>query len=366
MRIFNLIFSIKTDQFLILLAVRPPHSLLILIKKHYLCKLLQMQKEMKLQLIISNQTNPHLNVAVENYLLNEPLTRTVTLYLWKNYRTVVVGRNQNPFAECDVALLLQDGGYVMRRSTGGGAVYHDSGNVNFSFIASHDEYDVIKQFSVLQQAVAAYGLHAEISGRNDVLCDGRKFSGNAFNKGKFQHLHHGTILIDGNINDLQRYLKVKPSKLQKHGVQSVRSRVVNLAELAPVTAENIIPNMISAFENIYQQKADIIDFDILTRLPAVNELYRQYSSDEWIWDKWKNFKAQKTAVFSWGEIELSMDVDEQNGIIRQVTIASDSLQPDAIAYAQTLLTKASIHHAPVRKEDVKYPEIINDILSLVY
>ena len=321
---------------------------------------------MNLLLVISNQTDPHLNVAVENYLLNQELTHTVTMYLWKNFRTVVVGKNQNPFAECNAALLLEEGGFVMRRSTGGGAVYHDSGNINFSFIASHDEYDVLKQFSVLQKAVAAYGLHTQISGRNDVLCEGRKFSGNAFNKGKYQHLHHGTILINGNMNDMQRYLKVKPSKLQKHGVQSVRSRVVNLAELAPVTSENIVPNMISAFEAIYGEKAKIMDFDSLTQLPAVKQLYQQYSSDEWIWNKWKHFSAQKTASFSWGEVELSIDTDEQKGIMQQVVIASDSLQPEAIEQARILLEGASMHQAPDFDKNSKHAEIITDILSLVY
>ena len=91
---------------------------------------------MKLRLVVSNQTNPHLNVAVENYLLAQEEYESITLYLWRNRRTVVIGQNQNPFAECNVDLLLSEGGYLMRRRTGGGAVYHDDGNINFSFIVS--------------------------------------------------------------------------------------------------------------------------------------------------------------------------------------------------------------------------------------
>ena len=101
---------------------------------------------MMLQVVVSNQTNPYWNVAVENYLVSRQLDDTVVMYLWKNHRTVVIGQNQNPFSECNVDALLADGGYVMRRTTGGGAVYHDDGNINFSFVAPYDLYDQQKQF----------------------------------------------------------------------------------------------------------------------------------------------------------------------------------------------------------------------------
>lgn len=321
---------------------------------------------MNLQLIISNQTNPYWNVAVENYMLNLPLEHTVTMYLWQNHRTVVIGQNQNPYTECNVDLLTSEGGYVMRRRTGGGAVYHDSGNINFSFIASHDLYDQARQFAVLQQAVAYYGLHTELSGRNDVLCMGRKFSGNAFSKGKYQNLHHGTVLIKSNMDDLQRYLKVKPSKLQKHGVQSVSSRVVNLSELADVTAQNIVPRLIQAFKAVYGENVQELSFSHITSLPEVQALYEQFVSPEWLWGKWKNFKAQKSARFSWGEVELCVNVSESDGIIRSVEIASDSLHPEVIDYAGKMLTGASIYVAPHIEDNSENAAMLRDICTLLY
>ena len=150
---------------------------------------------MILQILISDQYNPFLNRAVEQYLTEHQEEGVVTMYLWKNQRTVVIGYNQNPYAECNVQLLLDEGGYLMRRGTGGGAVYHDLGNINFSFIADKSEYDVQKQLSVIQEALSSYGLQTEISGRNDLICQGRKFSGNAFGKGVVNNLHHGTLLI---------------------------------------------------------------------------------------------------------------------------------------------------------------------------
>ena len=320
------------------------------------------------KLIISTQTNPYLNVAVENHLLSQPSDGDITLYLWQNRRTVVIGQNQNPYAECNVAQLEQDGGYLMRRSTGGGAVFHDLGNLNFSFVVPYEMYDLMRQFSVLQRAVAAYGLATEVSGRNDVLCQGRKFSGNAFAKGKNQRLHHGTILIRTDVEQLQRYLKVKPAKLQKHGVASVQSRVVNLSELVPeITAQNIIPRLISAFEQEYGTPLHTIDFDTVAALPDVQELYSEFASAKWKYGRWQQFVAQQSAQFDWGGVEVAVQVDEAAGIIRSVDIASDSLFPDIIEQAQQLLTGASIHQPPaISHLPEQAQQMLRDIFDLLY
>ena len=326
-----------------------------------------------LRLVVSNQTNPFLNIAVENYLLSFPEKDCITLYLWKNHRTVVIGQNQNPFAECRVDLLESEGGYLMRRRTGGGAVYHDDGNINFSFIVPHSHYDLIRQFSVIQKAVESYGLTTQISGRNDLLCiddegNARKFSGNAFNKNKYQHLHHGTILIKGNIEDLQRYLMVKSAKLHKHGVDSVRSRVVNLNELAEVTSENIVPRLISAFEEVYGEKVNEISFDELIMLPGVQTLRQELESEEWRFGRWRQFRAQKSGVFPWGMVELSIDVDQTNGIIKTVDIATDSLSTELSPKVTQLLQGASIYQQPdiPTTFDKEIQSMILDILSLIY
>ena len=320
------------------------------------------------KLIISNQTNPYLNIAVENYLLSQPSDGDIIMYLWQNRRTVVIGQNQNPYSECNVAQLEADGGFLMRRRTGGGAVFHDLGNLNFSFVVPYEMYDTMRQFAVLQRAVAAYGLETEVSGRNDVLCQGRKFSGNAFSKGKHQRLHHGTILIRTDVEQLQRYLKVKPAKLQKHGVSSVQSRVVNLSELVPeITAQNIIPPLVQAFEQEYGTPLQTIDFNTLTSLPEVQELAAEFSSPEWKYGRWQQFEAQKSGQFDWGGVDVSVIVDESQGIIRSIDIASDSLYPDAIAQVQNILTGASIHHPPTH-DILPAPgeQMLCDICSMLY
>ena len=313
----------------------------------------------RLLFLVSPQTNPYWNVAVENYLVAQQTQDCIVLYLWKNRRTVVVGLNQNPFAECNVDALINDGGFVMRRTTGGGAVYHDDGNLNFSFVAPYDLYDQSRQFDVICGALREFGLQAELSGRNDLLCQGRKFSGNAFSKGRYQRLHHGTLLIKGNMDDLQRYLKVRPSKLLKHGVASVQSRVVNLSELADVTSDNIVAPLLRSFENVYGDKATHISFDELMQKEEVRALYNKYSSDEWLFRNWRSFSATKSAQFEWGVVDLSLSVED--GIISRVQIASDALDLAALDEARGLLCGADIKKRPPTES-----AIVGDILSMVY
>ena len=321
---------------------------------------------MKLQYVVSNQTNPFWNVAVENYLLSRDVEDTVVMYLWKNRRTVVIGQNQNPFSECNVEALLADGGYVMRRTTGGGAVYHDDGNINFSFVAPPDLYSQQRHFDVIRLALQHYGLQAEVSGRNDLLCQGRKFSGNAFSKGRYMRLHHGTILIAGNMHDLERYLRVKPAKLQKHGVASVRSRVVNLSELADVTSLNIVNPLIDAFGSVYGQQPEQVSFDELVETAEVRSLYEKYSSDEWLYGRWRNFTATQSAQFEWGGVELSLTVDEAKSIITDVAIATDALDVTLADKLRLLLTGASTKEPPADANGSIDEQVLNDVLSMIY
>ena len=321
------------------------------------------------QFLLSNQSDPYLNIAVENYLLSLPSNGQVTLYLWSNHRTVVIGQYQNPYSECNVEQLESDGGFLMRRRTGGGAVYHDLGNLNFSFVVPYELYDQSRQLSVLQKAVAAFGLQTEVSGRNDVLCQGRKFSGNAFSKGRNQRLHHGTILIRTDVEAIQKYLKVKPAKLRKHGVDSHQSRVVNLSELNPaITAASIVPHLLSAFEQEYGTPVRTLDFHQLASLPEVQQLRLSFASPEWKYGRWQQFEAQRSAQFDWGGVEISLQVDEPSATITSINIASDCLLPDAIDLAQSLLRGASTQQPPTLPAalDPASATILSDIFSLLY
>ncbi|MCR5659495.1 MAG: lipoate--protein ligase [Bacteroidales bacterium] len=317
-----------------------------------------------LQFVISNQYNPFLNRAVEQYLTDNQEEGIVTMYLWKNQKTVVIGYNQNPYAECNVQLLLDEGGHLMRRGTGGGAVYHDLGNINFSFIADKRLYDVKKQLSVIQDALLSYGLQTEISGRNDLTCEGRKFSGNAFAKGQRNNLHHGTILIKADGAMMQRYLIVDKAKLMKNGVKSVASRVVNLSELVlELTSENIKQPLIDSFEKVYGGQATVLDFDTLINNKEVQAIWEHIASDDFLFGRWRQFKTTKKARFPWGGVEIALQIDEANAIIKDIQIATDCLEPETILEAERILQGASTKDSP--EHDVNN-EIIRDIINLIY
>lgn len=308
--------------------------------------------------IVSNQTNPYLNLAVEQFLVEH--AEGVVLYLWRNRRTVVIGQNQNPYSEVNLEALAADGGHLMRRLTGGGAVYHDDGNLNFSFVAPKDLYDRGRQFAVIQRAVESYGIATELSGRNDILAEGRKFSGNAFSKGLRNDLHHGTLLVGGDMNALGHYLRPRPDKLLKHGVQSVRSRVVNLVDLCPsITVEGLSARLREAFEAEYCTDMEHVGFETVASHPEVLSACSRLASDEWLYGRWRSFVAKRSGRFEWGGVEVDFKVED--GTIADVQIASDCLDLKALDLAKHLLIGSTVSAAPSTDDPVA-----SDIIALVY
>ena len=181
----------------------------------------------------STTTDPYENLAVEEYLTFHVKPGECILYLWQNAHTVVIGRNQNCWKECRVSELEADGGHLVRRLSGGGAVYHDLGNLNFTFCMRKEDADVSRQLQVIIEAVGSFGLTAEKTGRNDVAINGQKFSGNAFYEQEQHCYHHGTLMMNVNKEMLSKYLTVSKEKLQSKGVDSVKSRVTNLVDYIP-------------------------------------------------------------------------------------------------------------------------------------
>ena len=200
--------------------------------------------------------DPYENLALEEALLHRVGEGELILYLWQNERTVVIGRNQNPWKECRTALLSEEGGHLARRLSGGGAVFHDLGNLNFTFLMNEADYDLPRQLTVLERACRSLGVPAQRSGRNDLLAEGRKFSGNAFYQHAGKAYHHGTLMVDVDLERVQRYLSPSKAKLAAKGVDSVRSRVVNLREFVPTLSVRQLENaLIAALAEVYAAAA---------------------------------------------------------------------------------------------------------------
>ena len=267
--------------------------------------------------------DPHYNLAVEEYLMESVKEGQCILYLWQNQNTVVIGRNQNPWKECRTALLEEEGGHLARRLSGGGAVFHDLGNLNFTFLLPESEYDLDRQFTVIQEAIRSLGIPAEKSGRNDVLSEGRKFSGNAFFKHNGKAYHHGTLLMDVDMTRLGRYLNPSKAKLKSKGVDSVRSRVVNLKELKPdLTLDILCDAMVQSFCRVYGGELRVLTEEDLD-LAQIQRLTQRNRSWEWNFGQKVPFSMECEERFDWGCVQLQLQVE--NGVIRQAKVYSDSM-----------------------------------------
>ncbi len=283
----------------------------------------------KIQFYISDTVDPHLNLAKEKFLFDTVDDETILLYLWQNQNTVVIGKNQNAFSECRTELLKEEDGKLARRLSGGGAVFHDLGNLNFTFLCATENLDISKHMQVIREACAIAGIETELSGRNDILADGRKFSGNAFYNSRGHSYHHGTILIRADMAKLGRYLTPPKAKLEAKGVKSVRSRVINLTELAPsLTCEQMKEHLLVAIEKVYGFTPEKIEEINVEEITALAE---QYGSWEYLYGTPLPLGISCEGRLPFGSAELQMQVE--NGIITALKLYTDALDvelPDKV------------------------------------
>ena len=280
----------------------------------------------KLKYYITDCTDPYKNLATELFLTETAGEGECILFLWQNFNTVVIGKNQNAWQECRISALEEDDVHLARRLSGGGAVFHDSGNLNFTFSMRSEEYDLKRQQSVIVEACRMLGISAEISGRNDLLTDGRKFSGNSFSSPAGYSFHNGTLLLNADMTALGNYLSPSKVKLSSKGVASVRSRVINLCELKPELSVETMENaMVAAFEKVYgmsAEKCSTEDFEC----ERLRELHLKFASWEWNYGKNVPFTSSLSQRFPWGEVTLEFFVE--NGTVSDAAVWTDALDAD--------------------------------------
>ncbi|MBN2049919.1 MAG: lipoate--protein ligase [Spirochaetales bacterium] len=291
-----------------------------------------------LRVFITGVDDPWFNLATEDWIFRDMDPDHQVLFLWRNSDTVVIGRFQNPWAECRVDKMETDGVRLARRQSGGGAVFQDLGNTCFTFLSGRNNYSIERNFEIIIRALRRFGIDAAMSGRNDILVDGRKVSGSAFKLTADRAFHHGTLLISTDLGRLAHYLNPDAGKLVAKGISSVRSRVANLSEFySGLTGEVLSQAVIEEFFNTYQDRCPVeeLNYETLKDIPHLADYYRHMADWDWRFGKTPEFSHHLETRFSWGGVNLHLDV--RRGIIRQARVYSDCLYPDVIEGLQGVL-----------------------------
>ena len=304
------------------------------------------------RILVSTSTNPWFNLAVEEVIFRKMDPNHRVLFVWRNAETVVIGRAQNPWRECNTAQMAKDQIKLARRQTGGGAVFHDLGNTNFTFMAGKPEYDKTVSTQIVIDALKLLGINAVANGRNDLVVeDGdilRKFSGSAYREAKDRGFHHGTLLLDADLSRLANYLTPNPKKLAAKGITSVKSRVTNLGLIEPgINHELIRDALINAYLDYYGDDVAIesISPDAVSDLPDLEETFKLYSSWEWNYGKTPEFTHSMDERFVWGGVEVCLNVLE--GHINEARIYTDSLDPFPFEKLASILTDSGYNKKEV-------------------
>jgi len=291
----------------------------------------------KYKVYLSESFDPRFNLSVEEWLMDCSGPDEVSLFLWQNENTIVIGRNQNPFKECDIKKLKEDGVHLVRRLSGGGAVYHDLGNLNFTFIAADKNHDAEQNMKIVLSGIARFGIQGYFSGRNDLMVQERKFSGNAFFSEKGMNCHHGTLLIDSDLDKLSRYLTVPPIKLQSKGIESVTARVINLKEICPqIDIAGLKAALIESFNEFYNTEAQVIV--ISEKAVDVSKYIKKYEAWEWNYSECPDFSIVLENKFDWGSFEINLELSD--GRIKDCRIFTDAIElEDFKSMERSLLNK---------------------------
>ncbi|MDD3743622.1 MAG: lipoate--protein ligase [Lentimicrobiaceae bacterium] len=273
--------------------------------------------------IIRQETDPYFNLAAEEYVLKH--FERDCFMLWRNDPAIIVGKHQNTLAEINLDYVKEKDIKVVRRLSGGGAVFHDLGNLNFTFVASGEKHELVdfhKSTLPILQVLLKLDIQAKFEGRNDLTIEGRKFSGNAEHVFKNRVLHHGTLLFSSEMTDLTAALKVDPEKFSDKAIKSVRSRVTNIQEHlhTPLTVlefrDLIMQHIIETTPGAVEYSFSKDDIEAIKKLRD-----EKYSTWDWNFGYSPRYNFHKTIKTAGGKLEVSLEV--QNGIIENARFYGD-------------------------------------------
>ena len=286
-------------------------------------------------------TDAHLNLALEEHVLRNRMGDDDLLLFYVNAPAIIIGRNQNTVEEINSDVVAERGIRVVRRVSGGGAVYHDLGNLNFSFMTRdvHGRFNRYDRFNgPVVEVLRELGVPAEIGGRNDIIAGGRKISGNAQFATPDRMLSHGTLLLDSNLDDVTAALRPKPGKVESKGVKSIRSRVANISEFlsSPITVDEL---RLRILEKIFgtrdAARIPTLALDEGDR-DAIRDLWgRKYGTAAWNYGENPASNVQRADRFAGGEIDVRLDV--KDGRIASLRVFGDFMGRRDVGELETRL-----------------------------
>lgn len=320
--------------------------------------------------------DPQINLAIEEYALNKmDIDKDSFFLFYINQPSIIIGRNQNTIEEINTDFVEANGIIPVRRLSGGGAVYHDLGNLNFSFITK-DDGDSFRNFKKFTQpivdALKEMGIEAELSGRNDILAEGRKISGNAQFSTKGRMFSHGTLMFDTEIEAVVSALRVRKDKIESKGIKSIRSRVANISEFLkePMTIEEFKETLLVS---IFGGKANINYYELTDEdWSNIHELsQKRYQTWEWNFGKSPKFNLDHSHRFPPGTVDLKLQVNK--GIIEEAAIFGDFFGVGDMADVEQRLTGVVYSKDAIDQalSDIDIPTYFGgisreDFLSLIY
>lgn len=321
-------------------------------------------------------TDPRINLAIEEYILkNMDIEKDDFLLFYINQPSIIIGKNQNTIEEINTDYVEENGILVVRRLSGGGAVYHDLNNLNFSFLTKDDgnSFSNYKKFTQpVVDALAKLGVNSELSGRNDILAEGKKVSGNAQYSTRGRMFSHGTLMFNLDIDAVVNSLKVKQDKIESKGIKSVRSRVANIIDFLPekITVEEfrmeILKSIFGGEKNIQYYELTEEDWENIHEISK-----NRYQLWEWNYGKSPRFNIQKTKRYPSGSLDIRLEVNK--GVIEEAKIFGDFFGVGDVDEVAQLLVGTKYDRAAIAEKlkDIEIPVYFGgiteeDFLHLIY